>query len=383
MTSQGFPTEYYFNCVVRFLDRIKYNDTNYTPEERLAKLHHVYTKTAKHFAHYNRQKHIKVSPTNLQPLVQAMVTMVVYSWATASEKVMVDLSIHYTYMLVLDHSHDDNPTDSMKSFYNTIMAGLPQEHPWWQMVNNHFPLVLRHYGPFCGLNMVRSTTDCTYTPPFLPHMILTATWKDFQGCWVEQYNLMGFPKSLNSPMFLRQMSKLGQCVGGSIFPKERFDENELFEEITAIITQIEKWIACVNDLLSVYEEFEEPRNQTSLVNNYAQCNEITLEEGLKTLTNDTIVSSEQLLAVFRDKDPGILHTLCIFCQGYVTWHLCDPRHRLQGLHSLTKGSAEAITKFYSYLQSAKEVGSVDPKEWAYPSVASLAAEDLAYWSDGL
>ncbi|CAI7669308.1 unnamed protein product [Penicillium crustosum] len=365
MTSQGFPTEYYFNCVVRFLDRIKYNDTNYTPEERLAKLHHVYTKTAKHFAHYNRQKHIKVSPTNLQPLVQAMVTMVVYSWATASEKVMVDLSIHYTYMLVLDHSHDDNPTDSMKSFYNTIMAGLPQEHPWWQMVNNHFPLVLRHYGPFCGLNMVRSTTDY------------------FQGCWVEQYNLMGFPKSLNSPMFLRQMSKLGQCVGGSIFPKERFDENELFEEITAIITQIEKWIACVNDLLSVYEEFEEPRNQTSLVNNYAQCNEITLEEGLKTLTNDTIVSSEQLLGVFRDKDPGILHTLCIFCQGYVTWHLCDPRHRLQGLHSLTKGSAEAITKFYSYLQSAKEVGSVDPKEWAYPSVASLAAEDLAYWSDGL
>lgn len=166
--SQGFPTDYYFNCVARLLDTIQYNDTNYTPEERLAKLHYVYTKTAKHFARHDRQKHIKVSPSNLQPLLQAMVTMVVYSWATAAEMVMVDLSIHYTYMLILDDSHDEDPTESMKSLYNTMLASLPQEHPWWQMVNSHFPQVLRHYGPYCGLNIVRSTTDCTYTACFPP-----------------------------------------------------------------------------------------------------------------------------------------------------------------------------------------------------------------------
>ncbi|OQD68909.1 hypothetical protein PENPOL_c002G09289 [Penicillium polonicum] len=362
-TSQGFPTDYYINCVVRFLDTIQYNDTNYAPEERLAKLHYAYTKTAKHFANYDRQKHIKVSPSNLQALVQAAATMVVYSWATASEKVMVDLSIHYTYMLILDHSHDDNPTESMKSFYNAISAGLPQEHPWWQMVNNHFPQVLRHYGPNCGLNIIRSTTDF------------------FQGCWVEQHDFMGFPESSNSPIFLRQMNALGQCVGCSIFPKEQFDENELFAEITAAIAQIENWIASVNDLLSFYREFDEPRDHTPLVNNYARRNEITLEEALKKLTNDTIVGSEQLLGVFRDKHPRILHTLRTFCQGYVTWHVCDPRYRLQEVHRLTKESAKV--KFHRYLQSAKEVGSVDPKAWAYPSVASLAAEDLAYWSDGL
>ncbi|KAJ5425287.1 hypothetical protein N7465_000357 [Penicillium sp. CMV-2018d] len=365
MTSQGFPTDYYINSVVRFLDTIQYNDTNYAPEERLAKLHYVYTKTAKHFANYDRQKHIKVSPSNLQALVQATVTMVVYSWVTASEKVMVDLSIHYTYMLILDDSHDDNPTESMKSFYNAISAGIPQEHPWWQMVNNHFPQVLRHYGPYCGLNIIRSTTDF------------------FQGCWVEQHDFMGFPESSNSPIFLRQMNALGQCVGCSIFPKEQFDENELFAEITAAIAQIERWIAVVNDLLSFYREFDEPRDPTSLVNNYARRNEVTLEEVLKKLANDTIVSSEQLLGVFRDKHPRLLHTVRTFCQGYVTWHLCDIGYRLQELHSLTKESAEVSAKFHRYLQSAKEVGSVDPKAWAYPSVASLAAEDLAYWSDGL
>ena len=192
---------------------------------------------------------------------------------------------------------------------------------------------------------------------------------------------MGFPESSNSPIFLRQMNALGQCVGCSIFPKEQFDENELFAEITAAIAQIENWIASVNDLLSFYREFDEPRDHTPLVNNYARRNEITLEEALKKLTNDTIVGSEQLLGVFRDKHPRILHTLRTFCQGYVTWHVCDPRYRLQEVHTLSKESAKV--KFHRYLQSAKEVGSVDPKAWAYPSVASLAAEDLAYWSDGL
>ncbi|KAJ5593218.1 hypothetical protein N7537_010122 [Penicillium hordei] len=365
MATQRFPTDNYSNSVVQFLDTIQYNDTNYTREERLAKLHYVYTKTAKHFAHYDRQKQIKVSPSNLQPLLQAMVTMVVYSWATASEKVMVDLSIHYTYMLILNDSHDDDPTESMKSFYNTILAGLPQEHPWWQMVNNHFPQVLRHYGPYCGLNVIRSTTEF------------------FEGCWVEQHNLMGLPGSLNYPIFLRQMNALGQCIGGSIFPKERFDESELFAEITTAIVQIENWITFVNGLLSFYKEFDEPRDQTNLANSYARCDKVTLEEGLKKSTDDAIADSEQLLAVFRDKDPRIMHTLRTFCQGYVTWHLCDPRYRLQELQSFTTESAELSSKLHNYLQSAKKVGSFDPKAWAYPSVASLAAEDLAYWSDGL
>ncbi|KAJ6007935.1 nonribosomal peptide synthase [Penicillium herquei] len=355
MTIQVFPTGYYVNSIVRFLDTIDYNDTNYTTEERIAKLAYAYTKTAKHFAHPDRQREIKVSPRKLQASLQTIVAMVVYSWATASEEVMADLSIHYTYMLILDDSHDD-PSESMESFYDNMLAGRAQEHPWWQMVNGQFPQVLRHYGPYCGLNMIRSTTDF------------------FQGCWVEQHNFMGFPGSFDYPTFLRRMNGLGHCVGGSMFPKERFDERELFTEITAVIAQMENWMVFVNDLLSFYKEFDEPRDQTSLVNNYARCNEITLEDALEIVTKDTIRDSEQLLAVFRDKDPKILHTLRTFIQGYVTWHLCDPRYRLQELTTLLTGQTGASAKLHSYLQSAKTVGSVDSKTWAYPSVASFAAE---------
>ncbi|KAJ5471462.1 hypothetical protein N7530_008819 [Penicillium desertorum] len=131
-----------------------------------------------------------------------------------------------------------------------------------------------------------------------------------------------------------------------MFPKERFDENGLFAEITAPIAQVENRMVFMNDMLSLYKQFDEPRDQTSLARG-------------SSLASRT--------PVFR--------TLRTFLQAYVTWHLCDPWYRLQELHSLTKESAVVSAKLHNYLQSAKEVGSVDPKAWAYPSVASLAAEN--------
>lgn len=161
MANQEFPTDYYIKALTRFLDTIDYNDTNFTHEERVRNLHYAYSKAAAHFAQPVQQKHIKASPRRLQGSLQTIVAMVVYSWAKASPDVMADLSIHYTYMLVLDDSTDD-PEVSMESFYGDLLAGRPQKHPWWRMVNDQFPTVLKHYGPFCALNMVRSTTDCEF-----------------------------------------------------------------------------------------------------------------------------------------------------------------------------------------------------------------------------
>lgn len=159
MSDGVFPTHTYQNAVLRFLDTISYNDTNFTREERIKALHYAYTATAKHFAQPVQQQLIQASPRRLQASIQTIVAMVVYSWAKAPPAVMADLSIHYTYMLILDDSKDD-PDLSMRAFYEDLLAGKTQQHPWWRMVNEQFPTVLKHYGPFCSLNMVRSTVDC-------------------------------------------------------------------------------------------------------------------------------------------------------------------------------------------------------------------------------
>lgn len=73
--------------------------------------------------------------------------------------------------------------------------------------------------------------------------------------------------------------------------------------------------------MSFYKEFDEPRDQICLVNASVCCNGITLDEALKKLTDDVIVSLKQVVKVFKDKDPKIVDTIRSFMHGYVTWHM--------------------------------------------------------------
>ena len=126
----------------------------------------------------------------------------------------------------------------------------------------------------------------------------------------------------------------------------------------------------VNDLISFYKEFDDPRDQTSLVNNYCHVEDLTIEQGLEKLTRNTLRVSEQLIAVFADKDPQLVETLTRFMHGYITWHLSDKRYRINEIYEQTLDD-EVGMKFRSYYEAAHKVGAVDPAEWTTPTFTSL------------
>ncbi|THY33590.1 hypothetical protein D6D01_02198 [Aureobasidium pullulans] len=353
---KGFPLSTYLKTMVEFLDIVDYDDNNYTMEDRKKALSYVYTKTAEHFAQPVQQNSLQVKPKKLQASIQTIVGMVVYSWARASHEVMADLSIHYTYTLLLDDSTDD-PTFDMSSFFVDLVAGNTQKHPWWRMVNAHLPEVLKHYGSFCSLNLVRSTLDF------------------FQGCWIEQSNFNGYPGSYDFPQFMRRLNGLGHCVGASLFPRVQINESEHFLEITTAISQMENWMVYVNDLMSFYKEFDAERDQTSLVNSYCEVEGITLDQALEKLTNDVIVDSRQLKAVFKDKSPVVRDILDSFMQGYITWHLCDARYRLVEICDKARDTSDAV-KFRAYRKQASEVAIVPAESWARPLVCDIVERNL-------
>ncbi|KAI4723537.1 hypothetical protein E4T48_00002 [Aureobasidium sp. EXF-10727] len=309
---QEFPLSTYLKTMVEFLDIIGYEDNNYTTGARKDALSFVYTKTAEHFAQPLQQRLLKVKPKKLQASIQTIVGMVVYSWARASHEVMADLSIHYTYTLLLDDSTDD-PTLNMSSFFADLVVGNTQKHPWWKMVNAHMPEVLKHYGSFCSLNLVRSTLD------------------------------------------------------------SQIDEGEHFLEITTAISQMENWMVYVNDLMSFYKEFDAERDQTTLVNSYCQVEGIALDQALEKLTKDVIVDSRQLKAVFKDKSPVVRDILDAFMQGYITWHLCDNRYRLVEICDQA-GDTVVTNKFKAYREQASKVGVVPAETWARPTVCELVGK---------
>lgn len=134
-----------------------------------------------------------------------------------------------------------------------------------------------------------------------------------------------------------------------------------------------------NDLFSFYKEYFTERDQTSLVNNYVECDGITMEQALDKLCNDAIRSSEEIIQVFHDKDPKMYEILTRFFQGYITWHLCDDRYRLVEVYE-SVGDDSIAQRFKKYVESARRVGLIDPVKYCRPSVTELCHRKLAMQS---
>ncbi|KAJ5584760.1 uncharacterized protein N7459_004560 [Penicillium hispanicum] len=176
------------------------------------------------------------------------------------------------------------------------------------------------------------------------------------------------------------MNGLGHAVGALIWPAEMFDEKTLFKEITTAICMMENWMVWVNDLISFYKEFDDPRDQTSLINNYCHVEGLSVTAALEKLTRNTLRVNEQIVSVFKDKDPRLVDTLTRFMHGYVTWHLCDNRYRINEIYEQAGEGDELGRKFRSYYEEANRVGRVDPKEWAVVDVPSVNESQVTVFS---
>lgn len=342
MNHSDFPLDLYVGALVRFLDSIEYHDDNYHHHERLEKLQYVYSETAKHFAQPLQRETLKVHPKRLAAMMRTSVQYTVYSFVKLSLPAMVGLGIANVYISVLD----DDPHPDLESFSEALLHGNQQKHSFWRLMNDHLSDFLQHYGTFCGLTIMRSVFDF------------------FQGCWIETHNFQGFPGSDYYPLFLRRLVGLGGMYGGSLFPAENFDEKALFEEITIAIAQMEPMIDFINDLISFYKEFDDSRDQVSLVTNYCQVEGITLREAFDRLTADTIHSVERLRAIFDGgKTPAVKDSIHAFVQGYVTFHLCNERYRVREVYERS-GETHHGTRFRHYYEAATRVGLFDLGEWA-------------------
>ena len=154
-----FSINCYLGALVKFLDAIKYDVHEYERIEHVKNLQYTYSEAAKHFAQPLLQESLNVSPERLEASLQTCVPLLASAWPRVSPQVRVDITIQYTYIILIDDSKHD-PHQDMRSFYDDLVHGRPQKHPWWRLMNDFLPKLLSHYGSFCAFNVLRSTYDC-------------------------------------------------------------------------------------------------------------------------------------------------------------------------------------------------------------------------------
>jgi len=337
----------FISALNRYLDTIQYDDTIYDHETRVAYLRHVYAETAKYFDQPEQKAAIGAQPARFKAIMRTSAQVVVYCWSKCSLDVMVAVSVYFVHIVLLDDS-TSNPSPLMSTFGNDLIKGEKQKHPFWSLMNVHLSEFLSHYGGFCSLAILRSTLDY------------------FQGCWVEQHGFHGYPGSEYFPGFLRRLNGLGGICGGSLFPRADFDEDALFPQIATAIAEIEIPVAFINDLMSFYKEYGNPRDEVNLVSNWCVTDGLTMPESFDRLLEETCRGSKRVLDILNGKDgrdPKVSETILAFIHGYVTWHFCDERFRFKEAYERCGNSPEEL-RFRKYYEKAIAVGTIDFKEWA-------------------
>lgn len=345
MNGKDFPMDVYVETLVKFLDTIQYDDNNYEDVERLAHLRYVYAETAQHFDQPLQRASITIKPAHLQAAMRTAVLLVVYCWTEVSLEVKAAISIYFVHIVILDDS-TINPRTGMATFCNDLIEGKRQKHPFWVLMNAHLVKFLTHYEGFCALAIMRSTFDY------------------FQGCWLEQHDFQGYPGSDYFPLFLRRLVGLGGICGGSLFPREDFDEESHIPQIATVIAEIEPPVAFINDLISFYKEYGNPKDQVNLVTSVCITEGVTMAEAFDRLIDLTIGCSKRIMGVLNDdRNPRVAAAIRGFMHGYVTWHLCDARYQMDEVYGRCGDSLEG-RKFRRYYEKATAVGQVDLREWA-------------------
>lgn len=189
---------------------------------------------------------------------------------------------------------------------------------------------------------------------------------DYQGNWIERHKFRGFPGAHEFPLYLRRLTGMGQCVGAQLFPTEDFDDRVLLPEITIAVAQIELIVPLVNDLVSFYKEWDEPRDQTSLANNYCKVDGISLEVALDKVAGDTIRCCQQLFTGLEGRNPKMVASLKSFMRGYVLFHLCDQRYRMKEVYAQCRQTPTGV-KFCHYMEKAMRAGNFDQSKWVMPA----------------
>ncbi|PHH69606.1 hypothetical protein CDD80_6616 [Ophiocordyceps camponoti-rufipedis] len=332
----------YISSLRQYLDTIQYHDTNYSREERLAALQHIYSETIKHLPLLPPG----IPPKTLQHVIQTSTQIVVCCWSKLPPPIMVDLSIYFVLLILLDDDGFESSGHESWDAAGDLLAGGQKRNVFWAAMAPHLGNFVRHYGGFCGLAILRSTLDF------------------YTGCWVEKGGFGGFAGSLSFPWFLRNLNGLGDVSSVTMFPACMYDEETILNEITTVMAELTPSIVLVNDLFSFYKECGRDE-APNFIANRCKTEGLSLEDSLRSLTAETCESTARVLSVLKGRDAGVYDAVRGFVQGYVTWHICDDRYRLHELYDCCgEGSDEG--RFREYFEEATAIGRFDVDEWAVP-----------------
>ncbi|GAU70666.1 phytoene synthase [Streptomyces sp. NBRC 110611] len=338
------PAERYLDMVVEFLEEIEYGEPEGSVDERAETLRFIFHGTIQYFSQSHMQG-ISLDHQQLMSIVRTITRMTVFGWGNLPRNVMLLLNIYYSHAIMEDDPEGDpflKDSNLMDPFVCDLVCGNELMHPRYRAIFRFLPDLLRHYGKFSQLTMLKSTLEY------------------IQGSWIESHQFQGFAGASEYSMFLRRLNGLGDFSGAALFPIGQLDEDEHFGDIVTVVAHVDPVIALVNDVFSFYKEENGLAGDICLVNTLCVTEGIDVEQALRRIIDGAVRAVRQLRCLFeRRQSASVLKVVNGFVRGYVRWHLCDERYRMKDLVAECGSGGRNVVKFQRYREIACRAGCVD------------------------
>lgn len=250
---------------------------------------------------------------DLQPIIQASAGIAMTTYHDTPTDIQCFVGIFTTYAIAIDDRVQELNHD-LKDFSTRLLFQQPQGNDLLQSFTDFLRPLCRIFGQFGG------------------DMIIKDSLQFVSACYLEAEAEKRLRFPADAPDFadyLRLKTGVAEAYSFMMFPEQEFPEDEYLDTYLPAIWYMQLYLDYTNDIMSFYKEALQ-KDDFNFVNNFAKSSGLTPIESLRKVCNKT-AEIVQRLRIMSTPDSKMSKVIEGFIQGYVVYHLCQPRYQLEEL----------------------------------------------------
>lgn len=245
----------------------------------------------------------------------------------ASHEVQEAIALYASYVITIDDLTGDILPD-LKGYVNQLVQGQPHQHEVLRGFTKFLGAQQQLFGQFGGDMVVKGSME------FVAAAVIEQT---------QDKRLHLPPEGSNYLCFFRAKTGVAEPFAFFCFPEDTNPEDRDLAGYTAAIPSIMLFLGYANDLLSFYKEEGKAGDYPGFIQNHAKVHGLTSLQSLHQIRIETIKEVQKVRSILSN-DAVMAERINQFIYGYIFYHLCSGRYKLDELN--IPAAAEARSRFH-------------------------------------
>ena len=272
--------------------------------------------------------------TEIEPCIDTATKISSFTYPFFSHGILEAIALYATYVIAIDDTTSEILPD-LEAYCSQLVSGQSQRHELLRGFTKFLGDKPRLFGKFGGDMIIKGTLE------FIAAAVIEHNQKNVHlPC--DAYGYLPF---------FRAKTGVAEPFAFFCFPEDTDPEDGELGKYICAIPDIMLFLGYVNDLLSFYKEEIKEEDCPGFVQNYVMVHSSTSLHALRQLRHETTKKVRKIRSILAS-DRIMAKRLDQFVNGYIFYHLCAERYRLDELN--IPAAHTARTHFHALTKRGKE-----------------------------